>query len=46
MPRSFEEDNGGNQVSSVPEAVNKRDSWKTIAVQRRLELVKLKNLHY
>jgi hypothetical protein len=30
MPRSYKEDNWGNQVSSVLEAVKNRDSWKTV----------------
>jgi hypothetical protein len=30
MPRSFKEENLGNQVSSVREAVKKRDSWKRV----------------
>jgi hypothetical protein len=37
MPRSYKEDNWGNQVSSVWEAVKKRDSLKGATVQRGLE---------
>jgi hypothetical protein len=37
VPRGYKKDNWGNQVSSVLEAVKKRDSWKTAAVQKGLE---------
>jgi hypothetical protein len=37
VPRSFKEDNWGNQVSSVLESVKKGVSWKGAAVQRGLE---------
>jgi hypothetical protein len=30
VPRSYKEDNWGNQVSSVRAAVKKRDSWKRV----------------
>jgi hypothetical protein len=41
----YKEDNWGNRVSSVQEALKKRGSWKGGSVQRGLEGVKLKNLH-
>jgi hypothetical protein len=28
VEKAYKEDNWGNQVSSIPEAVKKRDSWK------------------
>jgi hypothetical protein len=37
VPRSYKEDNGGNQVSSVWESVKKRVSWKEAGIQRGLE---------
>jgi hypothetical protein len=37
VQRSYKEDNRGNQVSSVREAVKKRDSWKGATIQRGLE---------
>jgi hypothetical protein len=37
VPRSYKKDSLGNQISSVWEAVKKRDSWKRAAVQRGLE---------
>jgi hypothetical protein len=30
VPRSYKEENWGNQVSSVQEAVKKGDSWKRV----------------
>jgi hypothetical protein len=36
-PRSYKEDNWGNQFKSLRESVKKRLSWKGAAVQRRLE---------
>jgi hypothetical protein len=30
VPRSYNEDNWGNQVISVRDAVKKRDSWKSV----------------
>jgi hypothetical protein len=41
----YKEDNWDNKVNSVRECVRKRGSWKGDAVQRKLERVKLKNLH-
>jgi hypothetical protein len=37
VPRSYKEENWGNQVSSVRESVKKRGSWKGAAVQRGFE---------
>jgi hypothetical protein len=36
-PRSYKEDNCGNQVSSVRESVKIRSNWRGAAVQRELE---------
>jgi hypothetical protein len=33
VPRSYKEDNRGNQRSSVREAVKKRDSWKRTGME-------------
>jgi hypothetical protein len=37
VPGRYKEDNWGNQVSSVLEAVKKRDNWKGAAIQRGLQ---------
>jgi hypothetical protein len=37
VKRSFKEDNWGNRVSSVLEALKKRFSWKGAAIQRILK---------
>jgi hypothetical protein len=37
VPRSYKEDNWGNQVSSVRESVKKRVSWKKAAIQRGIQ---------
>jgi hypothetical protein len=37
VPRSYKEDNWGDQVSSVWGSVKKRSRWKGAAVQRGLE---------
>jgi hypothetical protein len=37
MARSYKEDNWGKQVSSLLEAVNKRDNCKGAAIQRGFE---------
>jgi hypothetical protein len=37
VQRGYKEDNWGNRVSSVQEAVKKWDSWKRVTVQRKLE---------
>jgi hypothetical protein len=37
MPRSYKKDKWDNQVSSVWEAVKKRDGLKEATIQRRLE---------
>jgi hypothetical protein len=37
VPRGYEEDNWGNRVNSIWEAVKKRDSWKVAAIQIGLE---------
>jgi hypothetical protein len=34
VPRSYKEDNWGNQVSSVWESVKKRGSWKGATIRR------------
>jgi stage III sporulation protein SpoIIIAA len=46
VQRGYKEDNWGNRVSSVREVVRKKGSLKGAAVQRGLERVKLKNLHF
>jgi hypothetical protein len=37
VQRGYKEDNWGSRVSSVREAVKKRDSWKGAAIQRGFE---------
>jgi hypothetical protein len=37
VPRSYKEENWGNQVSSVRESVKKRIRWKGAAIQARFE---------
>jgi hypothetical protein len=37
VQKGYKEDIWGNQVSSVREAVKKRDSWKGEAIQKGLE---------